>query len=37
MAKIERTYNQEKAKQIQNHNVALLDYSPYHLTTSLAV
>ena len=27
MAKIERTYNQEKAKQILKHNVALLDYS----------
>ncbi len=27
MARIERTYNQEKAKQILKHNVALLDYS----------
>ena len=27
MAKIERTYNQEKAKHILKHNVALLDYS----------
>lgn len=27
MARIERTYNQEKAKHILKHNVALLDYS----------